>query len=34
MPTLIDASRAYATLGEMMGAMADVFGRHVEVPVI
>ncbi len=33
MPTLIDASRAYATLGEMMGAMADVFGRHVEVPV-
>ena len=34
MPTLIDASRAYATLGEMMGAMADVFGRHVEVPTI
>ena len=33
MPTLIDASRAYATLGEMMDAMADVFGRHVEVPV-
>jgi methylmalonyl-CoA mutase N-terminal domain/subunit len=33
MPTLIDASRAYVTLGEMMGAMADVFGRHVEVPV-
>ena len=34
MPTLIDASRAYATLGEMMGAMGDVFGRHVEVPTI
>ena len=34
MPTLIEASRAYATLGEMMGAMADVFGRHVEVPTI
>ena len=34
MPTLIDASRAYATLGEMMGAMADVFGRHTEVPTI
>jgi methylmalonyl-CoA mutase N-terminal domain/subunit len=33
MPTLIDASRAYVTLGEMMGAMAEVFGRHVEVPV-
>jgi methylmalonyl-CoA mutase, N-terminal domain len=34
MPTLIDASRAYATLGEMMAAMADVFGRHTEVPTI
>jgi methylmalonyl-CoA mutase, N-terminal domain len=34
MPTLIDASNAYATLGEMMGAMAEVFGRHTEVPVI
>ena len=34
MPTLIEASQAYATLGEMMGAMADVFGRHTEVPVI
>ena len=34
MPTLIEASRTYATLGEMMGAMADVFGRHVEVPTI
>ena len=34
MPTLIEASRAYATLGEMMNAMADVFGRHVEVPTI
>jgi methylmalonyl-CoA mutase, N-terminal domain len=34
MPTLIDASQAYATLGEMMAAMADVFGRHTEVPVI
>lgn len=34
MPALIDASTAYVTLGEMMGAMGDVFGRHVEVPVI
>ncbi|MEX0846345.1 MAG: methylmalonyl-CoA mutase family protein, partial [Ilumatobacteraceae bacterium] len=34
MPTLIEASRAYATLGEMMNTMAGVFGRHVEVPTI
>ena len=34
MPTLVEASHAYATLGEMMGTMADVFGRHVEVPTI
>jgi methylmalonyl-CoA mutase N-terminal domain/subunit len=34
MPTLIEASQAYTTLGEMMSAMADVFGRHTEVPVI
>ena len=34
MPTLIEASTAYATLGEMMNAMAEVFGRHTEVPVI
>ena len=34
MPTLIEASHAYATLGEMMGTMAGVFGRHVEVPTI
>ncbi len=34
MPTLIEASQTYATLGEMMNAMADVFGRHTEVPVI
>jgi methylmalonyl-CoA mutase N-terminal domain/subunit len=32
MPTLIEASRAYATLGEIMSAMGSVFGRHVEVP--
>ena len=34
MPTLIEASHAYATLGEIMDTMADVFGRHTEVPVI
>jgi methylmalonyl-CoA mutase N-terminal domain/subunit len=34
MPTLIEASHAYATLGEMMSTMANVFGRHVEVPTI
>ncbi|MFM7537224.1 MAG: methylmalonyl-CoA mutase [Acidimicrobiales bacterium] len=34
MPTLIEAVRTYATLGEIMGSMADVFGRHVEVPTI
>ena len=34
MPTLIEASHAYATVGEMMTTMAGVFGRHVEVPSI
>ncbi|MEC7667115.1 MAG: methylmalonyl-CoA mutase family protein [Actinomycetota bacterium] len=34
MPTLIEASHAYATVGEMMNTMAGVFGRHVEVPSI
>ncbi|MFN3257841.1 MAG: methylmalonyl-CoA mutase [Ilumatobacter sp.] len=34
MPTLIEASHVYATLGEIMSTMADVFGRHVEVPTI
>jgi methylmalonyl-CoA mutase N-terminal domain/subunit len=34
MPTLIEASRTYVTLGEMMNTMAGVFGRHVEVPTI
>ena len=32
MPTLIDAVRAYATEGEIMDTLADVFGRYVEVP--
>ncbi len=34
MPTLIEASHAYVTVGEMMSAMGRVFGRHVEVPTI
>jgi methylmalonyl-CoA mutase N-terminal domain/subunit len=34
MPTLIDTVRTYATLGEIMNAMAGVFGRHIEVPTI
>jgi methylmalonyl-CoA mutase, N-terminal domain len=32
MPALINAARAQVTVGEMMGAMEKVFGRHVEVP--
>jgi methylmalonyl-CoA mutase N-terminal domain/subunit len=34
MPTLIDAVKSYATLGEIMNAMANVFGRHIETPTI
>jgi methylmalonyl-CoA mutase, N-terminal domain len=34
MPTLIEASHAYASLGEIMNTMGNVFGRHVEVPTI
>jgi methylmalonyl-CoA mutase N-terminal domain/subunit len=34
MPVLIDAVEAYATEGEIMNALADVFGRYVEKPVL
>jgi len=34
MPSLIDAVRTYATEGEVMDALADVFGRYTETPVI
>ena len=34
MPALINASRAYVTVGEMMNAMEKVFGRHIEVPTL
>ena len=30
METILDAVRAYATLGEIAAAMRDVFGEHKE----
>jgi methylmalonyl-CoA mutase, N-terminal domain len=34
LPSLLDAVRALSTVGEIMGALADVFGRSTETPVI
>ena len=34
MPALIEAARCEVTVGEMMGSLAGVFGRYVEVPVL
>jgi methylmalonyl-CoA mutase N-terminal domain/subunit len=34
MPAFLDAARVYATVGEIVGALADVFGRWVEDPRI
>jgi methylmalonyl-CoA mutase N-terminal domain/subunit len=34
MPALLEAAGAYATLGEVVDALADVFGRWVEDPRI
>jgi len=34
MPLLIDAVRAYATVGEMCDALREVWGEYEEVPVI
>ena len=34
MPAILDASKVYATIGEMVGALEAVFGRWTEVPVI
>jgi methylmalonyl-CoA mutase N-terminal domain/subunit len=34
MPLLLDAVRAYATIGEMCDALRDVWGEYEEVPVI
>jgi len=34
MPLLIDAARAYATVGEMCDALREVWGEYVETPVV
>jgi methylmalonyl-CoA mutase N-terminal domain/subunit len=34
MPALIDTVNTYATLGEIMNTLADVFGRYSETPTI
>jgi methylmalonyl-CoA mutase N-terminal domain/subunit len=34
MPAILDAVRAYATVGEIVGALASVFGRWAESPVV
>ena len=34
MPSLLDAVRAYATLGETIGALGDVFGTWTERPAV
>jgi len=34
MPGLVEAVSTHATVGEIVGALADVFGRHREDPVI
>ncbi|MDQ1438457.1 MAG: methylmalonyl-CoA mutase, N-terminal domain [Acidimicrobiaceae bacterium] len=34
MPAILDAARAYATVGEVIGALEAVFGRWTEDPII
>jgi methylmalonyl-CoA mutase N-terminal domain/subunit len=34
MPPILDAVRAYATVGEIVEALAGAFGRWTEDPVI
>jgi methylmalonyl-CoA mutase N-terminal domain/subunit len=34
MPALIDAAASFATVGEMMSSLVEVFGRYVEVPTL
>jgi methylmalonyl-CoA mutase N-terminal domain/subunit len=34
MPSIIDAVRTYASVGEVMAALGDVFGHHVETPAL
>jgi methylmalonyl-CoA mutase N-terminal domain/subunit len=33
MPPLLDAARAHATEGEIIGALQEVFGSYTETPV-
>src|SRR5205807_2366918 len=34
MPAILEAVRAYATLGEMCDALREVWGEHEEIPII
>ena len=34
MPALLDAVRAYATEGEIINSLGEVFGRYTETPVL
>jgi methylmalonyl-CoA mutase N-terminal domain/subunit len=34
MPYILDAVRAYATEGEIMGTLVDVFGQYTEQAII
>jgi methylmalonyl-CoA mutase, N-terminal domain len=34
MPAIMNAVRAYATLGEMVGVLREVFGEYTETPVV
>jgi methylmalonyl-CoA mutase N-terminal domain/subunit len=34
MPSILDAVRVYATEGEIINALAEVFGRYQEVAVL
>jgi methylmalonyl-CoA mutase N-terminal domain/subunit len=34
MPPILEAVRAYATVGEMCDALRDVWGEYEEVPII
>ena len=34
MPPILDAVRAYATVGEMCDAFRDVWGEYEETPII
>jgi len=33
MPALLEAARAYATMGEMMGVLRKVFGEYTETAI-